>query len=281
VSTAPIYFPQFVDGGGYVTSLLLLNTSGSTQNGTLEIFDGNGTPLVVRQSGGVSGASFAYAIPAGGALAFQTDGLPPVASAGWVKLTPATGSSAPVGAGLFQLTQNGVLVTESGVPSATPTTQARIFIDKSNGRDTGLALANPGDGNLNVTLKAFQTDGTTPAGSGSGNLTLGRRSHQARFAAELVSGLPTGFTGVFEITAPVPFVALTLRSLYNARGDFLLTTFPIADADRPAPEPIVFPQIADGGGFTTQFILLSPRGDVSLILRFFGDDGTRLGIAKQ
>jgi hypothetical protein len=211
---------------------------------------------------------------------FQTDGSPAGASIGWIRLTPAAGSTAPVGAGIFHLTQNGVLVTESGVPSAIPTTRARIYIDKSAGHDTGLALVNPGAGNLNVGLQAFLGDGATKAGTGQGGIALGTRGHSAQFVGQMISGLPDDFTGVLEISAPAPFAALTLRSLYNSRGEFLVTTFPIADANRPAPQPIVFPQIADGGGYVTQFILLSPKGDASVILRFFGDDGTRLDIAK-
>jgi hypothetical protein len=71
------------------------------------------------------------------------------------------------------------------------------------------------------------------------------------------------FTGVLEISSIRPFAAVTLRSLNNGRGDFLMTTFPVADGARAAPSPIVFPQIADGGGYSTQFILLSATGAAS------------------
>ena len=77
-----------------------------------------------------------------------------------------------------------------------------------------------------------------------------------------------------------PFVALTLRSLTNSRGNFLLTTFPIADATQPAPTPIIFPQISDGGGYITEFILLNPGGASNMILSFYGEDGTPLAVGK-
>jgi hypothetical protein len=77
-----------------------------------------------------------------------------------------------------------------------------------------------------------------------------------------------------------PIVALTMRSLYNERNDFLMTTFPIADANQPAPSPIVFPQIADGGGYVTQFILLSAGGSSAETFNFYGEDGTPLAIGK-
>jgi hypothetical protein len=71
-----------------------------------------------------------------------------------------------------------------------------------------------------------------------------------------------------------------MRSLSNERGDFLLTTFPIADMNRAAPSPIVFPQIADGGGYVTQFILLSPGGASSAKLNFYGETGIPLAVGK-
>ncbi|MDD5541700.1 MAG: hypothetical protein PHX83_00835, partial [Acidobacteriia bacterium] len=80
------------------------------------------------------------------------------------------------------------------------------------------------------------------------------------------------------------FAALTLRSLTNARGDVLLTTFPIADFNLPAPVPILFPQIADGnagGIYRTQFIFLTTAGASNTTLNFFGNDGSGLAIGKS
>jgi hypothetical protein len=79
-----------------------------------------------------------------------------------------------------------------------------------------------------------------------------------------------------EISSGAEFAALTLRSLANTRGDFLITTFPIADANQPAPTPIVFPQIAEGGGYATQFIFISPAAGASVTLNLIGDDGAPL-----
>ena len=64
------------------------------------------------------------------------------------------------------------------------------------------------------------------------------------------------------------------------RGDFLLTTFPIVDIVHPAPAAIFFPQIADGGGYTTEFILLSATGAANETISLFGDTGAPLPIGK-
>jgi hypothetical protein len=64
-----------------------------------------------------------------------------------------------------------------------------------------------------------------------------------------------------EIAASQFVSALTLRSLVNERGEFLMTTFPVAFAFPPGPNPLVFPQIADGGGYRTEIILINAGGD--------------------
>jgi hypothetical protein len=71
-----------------------------------------------------------------------------------------------------------------------------------------------------------------------------------------------------------------VRSLSNENHDYLMTTFPVADANQAAPSPIVFPQIADGGGYTTQFILLSAAGASNTTLGFFDNSGLPLTLGN-
>ncbi len=59
-----------------------------------------------------------------------------------------------------------------------------------------------------------------------------------------------------------------------------MTTFPIADADRTAPSPVVFPQIADGGGFVTECILLNSGAASKTTLSFFDNEGRQLAVGK-
>jgi hypothetical protein len=274
----PVYFPQLADGGGFRTSVVLLNTSTTTETGTIALFTDTGAPLVVQPTAGPGGSIFPYSIPASGSFVFQTDGSPSSTQAGWIRVTPNPGSNAPVGAGLFSYSPQGILITESGVPSAVPTTDARLYVDESNGHDTGIALVNPGSANATITMLAFQSDGTTSAGNGPNIMNVVGGGHTAAFASQMISGLPGGFKGIAEIKASSPFVALTLRSLINNRNETLLTTFPVADATQPAPGPIVFPQIADGLGFTTQFIFISGGAAASVNVSFTNDDGSPLPI---
>jgi hypothetical protein len=43
---------------------------------------------------------------------------------------------------------------------------------------------------------------------------------------------------------------------------------------------LVFPQIADGGGYVTEFVLLTAAEPSSLILRFYSQDGKPLPLSK-
>jgi trimeric autotransporter adhesin len=268
LANASIYFPQFVDGGGYTTSLILMNTSTQTETGSLQILDNNGNPLLVNLGGGIP-----YSIPAGGAYHFQSGGLSTSAAAGWVRIVPEGSSMTPIGSGVFTYNPSDVLVSESGIPSSVATTHARVYVDLSGGHNVGLAIANVGSTAASIAISSYQTDGVSSIGSSYGPLPLAANGHDAKFADQLIEGLPEGYRGVLDISSTTPFAALTVRSLKNERDDFLMTTFPIADANQIAPSPVVFPHVADGGGYVTEFMLISAGAAASTTPGFYNDAG--------
>jgi len=270
-----VSFPQLADGGGYSTAIVLLNPTNQVQGGRLEFRDDAGAPLAVRRIGGASAASFDLTIAPDGLVMFETDGSPAAVRIGWARWIPTSGTGGTVGSGMFRFALNGIVVTDSGVPSTQPSRRVRIYIDKSSGRDTGIAIANPGSTPAAITINAYQLDGKTPVGNPT-TLDLGGGQHTAKLSSELIPALASGFTGVMELSSAVPFAALTLRLLTNSRGDLLLTTFPVADQTRPAPGPMIFPQIADGGGYETELILLGPITASLSVISFFDDQGKPL-----
>jgi hypothetical protein len=79
----------------------------------------------------------------------------------------------------------------------------------------------------------------------------------SKYTTELFPGLPASFKGVLQIRSRTPVVATGLRSRYNERGELLTSTTPAYnDALMPATE-VYFPQIVNGGGYSTQLVLLS------------------------
>jgi photosystem II stability/assembly factor-like uncharacterized protein len=281
IGNSSIYFPQLADGDGYTTLLLLINSSSGTERGTLQVLDNNGLPLVVNQVGGASDSSFRYSIPSGGVFCFQTDGSSTATKAGWVRLDPDhMNPSAPVASGVIAYNPDTVLVSESGIPAANSTTHARVYVDLSGSHNTGLAVANIGATAANVIVSAYSADGTANVGASLGSLQLAAGGHDARFADQFISGLPAGFTGVLDISSTTPFAALTLRSLVNEREDFLMTAFPVADANQEAPSPVVFPQVADGGGYVTEFMLISTRDAAETTLSLFDENGISMDFGE-
>ena len=279
-SSGPLFFPHIVDGGGFSTSVILLNTTNNTQSGTIRFYDESGLPFSLR-SDGVTNSVFSYSIVPGATYLLQTEGTTPGISVGSAQLFPNAGSTSPVGAGVFSMISGGVLASESGIPSAIPTTHARVFVDLTGGHDSGLAIAATNATAIPVTLQAFQNDGITPVGNVT-TRSLAGNGHIAAFASEFITNLPPNFVGVLDVSAPTAFVALTLRTLFNARNDFLMTTFPVADLASPAPpvSPLIFPQIADGGGFVTDYILISAGGASGASVSFLSDAGSLLAIGK-
>ncbi len=270
-----IFLPRIVDGGGWQSGLYLMNTSTGTETGTLQILAHNGSPLSVQMAGGASGSSFPYSIPPNGVFELRTSDILAATIEGWVEVIPDASNFAPMAGGIFGFTQNGILVTEAGIPSAARTTHARIYLDLSNGHNTGLALGNPNSSIMNVNLQAFNMDGVTPAGNAN-TLAVNASGETANFVNQWITGLPSAFKGILDISSSSPFVPLSLRTFNNERNEFLITTFPVADLTRLAPSPIIFPQIASGGGYQTEFILLSAGGPVSTTLNYFDNNGSPL-----
>ncbi|MDD5543840.1 MAG: Ig-like domain repeat protein [Acidobacteriia bacterium] len=280
-ATQRAYIPHFVDGGGYRTVLYLLNTSGGVESGEVKFYDGNGVFQDIHVRGRVPMAPgvFAYNIPAGGLWVFESESIQEETLTGSIHIEPHAFSPVPKVAGLLRSSTGGVVVTETGLAPAEPSTHVRLFVDRSRNHNTGVAFAVPDASPLLLHLNAYMDDGNTPWGSAV--LDVPPRGHAAKFVDEIISSLPSNFVGVLDVTSDRPFVALTLRSLANARGDSLLTTFPVAAYGQSPPFPIFFPQIADGGGFMTEFILLNPTGALESTISLFGDEGKPLETFKK
>ncbi len=105
--------------------------------------------------------------------------------------------------------------------------------------------------------------------------------HQGKFSGELVAGLPDSFKVIMELSADQTFVAVTLRTLVNGRGDFLITTFPVADLERTAPARIIFPQVAGGAGILTELIFIAAKATAGVTVNYFGDGGRPISLATQ
>ena len=77
--------------------------------------------------------------------------------------------------------------------------------------------------------------------------------------------------GTFTFTSNQPVAVIALRWFVNERSEFLMTTLPVAPIAVPTTGTVYFPLFADGGGWTTQVILVNPTyAPISGSVQFFG-----------
>src|SRR5204863_6449290 len=139
--------------------------------------------------------------------------------------------------------------------------------------------ANPNS--QSVTISFYFTD-ASGQNFGSSTMILDGNRQMAAFLDEqpfLSSGgspRPLAEARTFTFSASQPVAAIALRGFVNERGDFLMTTLPVADTSRLTSEATIIPHFAEGGGWATQVVLVNP-GDASTTgtLRFFDQSGAQ------
>ena len=286
-STAPFAFPHYADGGGWTSAVVLVNPMDSTVTGTARFYSQGttskpGAPVTLSVNG-TSASSFSYSIPARSSFKLQTAGADSSVQSGWVSVTPDVGNIAPFGLVVFSFQSNGVRVSEAGVPALPGSSAFRMYVENSVSLQTGIAIGNPSPSNVTVNFDLFNLDGT-PTGI-TGSTAVPATGQIALFLNQIpgFSALPASFKGVLRISGANVFVT-GLRGRYNERGDFLIsTTVPVDETSQPSSAELVFPQIVDGGGYTTQIILFSGSAGQSAsgVLQFVSQSGRPLVLGFQ
>jgi hypothetical protein len=158
--------------------------------------------------------------------------------------------------------------------------------EEAGSLQTGVAIANLSESPATVTFM-LTTLGGSPLGV-PGTVLVPGNGQVAMFVNQIpgFSTLPSTFQGVLRIltTSSNAISVIGLRGRYNERRDFLLATTPaINESVATAVGETLFPYFAEGGGYTTQFILLSPRGGGSSSgwLRFYSQTGVPLNVALR
>jgi hypothetical protein len=272
---APLIFPHFADGAGWRTQLILVNPSNETLTGNVQ-FNGQDS----------SSTTSSYTISPRSSFTVSTSGTGTSVRVGWIRVTPAAGSQAPSGLGVFSFRNGGVLVTEAGVPALPVASAFRLYVEASGNFtaaeigsvQTGFAIANSASNPVTVNFELTALDGS-PTGL-SGSTTIPGNGQTAMFLNQVegLRNLPLPFRGVLRISGSGISV-VGLRGRYNQRGDFLMTTMsPVDEAAATTSAEFVFPHLVDGGGYTTQFVLFSGGAGQSSAgtVRFYDQSGQAL-----
>ena len=209
-----------------------------------------------------------FSVPDRGGFSVTSQDAEPMLRVGYGQVETDAGMTPPVGLAIFGSRLNGILVSEAGVPASAAVLEGRIFAETAGPVRTGLALANPNDTAATITF--FFTD-SNGIDSGHDTFTLGPREQIARFLDEEPFNGGSAMFGTFTFTSNQPVAVIALRWFVNERSEFLMTTLPVAPIAVPATGTVYFPLFADGGGWTTQVVLVNPTyAPISGSVQFFG-----------
>ena len=257
-----LIFPYMTDSTGYKTQFILINPPGvQNTSGILHYWAADGTPLQVDQL-----------------------------KLGSVQVVPFAGSATPHAHVVLSHRDQGVLTSIVGVEGALPGGTFRMYAESIGDFDSGVAgstrsgivLANPSAAPASVVLEVRNLSGTLLRTSRP--LEVPPTGQVALFLNQVpgLETLPTPFEGVLRVVATTTqgITATAVRTVNNERGNVLFTTTGPLREDAGTPEQLVFPHIAEGGGYTTQFIVIGGiSGQANAgVLRFFTGEGSPLNV---
>jgi hypothetical protein len=166
------------------------------------------------------------------------------------------------------------------VAAVAPSVASRVYVEASDTINSGIAIANPSGSIASVKLELINFSGASIA---STTLTLAPRAQISKFLTELpeFQAVRAPFQGLLRVASTTPVAVVGFRGRNNERGDFLIATTPPTPESSSAVAQLLFPHFADGGGYTTQFVIFSalPSTTTSSLrgtLRFYSQSGQPL-----
>jgi hypothetical protein len=271
-----LVFPQFVDGGGFQTRIMLLNTNNVAISGKiLFVRDNASSPndsdLHFDTSSG-GGAEVPFRIQPQGqfsALSSGTGGF----HLGFAMVVPDEGNLAPSGTAVLFFTPGEFTVATAGVAASASTNLGLLLVNsnptsKGLAQDTGVAIANPSDTSaIDVVFTLRDGAGKVMATKSFSQLKgslLAPRGHSSFFVNELFGSMASNFTGTMSIetSSPERVSAVTLLLTTNERNESLFTTLPVATPSSSSGI-VFFPQLVSGKGYSMQIVLLNLSGAAS------------------
>ena len=221
------YFPQVAVGGGWRTTIFLSNATASPATATL-LFTGNdGGPFynhwLDENGNDLTGgaATFTVNLNSGESRKFVSVDDHPLES-GYAMVSA---NASVLGTAMFSLLDgSGNITAEAGVPMAIPLGKQAVFVDTTNGFRTGVAIANPNSGSLEVHFELISDTGNLITSTVQ---TLAPLAHIALFTDQLFAGQGP-MVGRLQYWCMNPMVSVALR--FSPSAEFT-TMAPIAVAN--------------------------------------------------
>jgi hypothetical protein len=215
------YFPQVAVGAGWRTTIFLSNATASPASGTVTFTANDGSAFASNwtdESGNNvtnGGNTIQFSLNSGESRKFVSVDDRPLTD-GYAMVTA---NASVLGTAMFSLLDgSGNIIAEAGVPMAIPLGKQAVFVDTTNGFRTGVAIANPNSGPLEIHFELLTDTGQL---LNSTVQTVGGFAHIALFTDELFAGQPP-MVGRLQYWCLNPMVSVALR--FSPTANF--TTMP-------------------------------------------------------
>jgi hypothetical protein len=224
-----LVIPQVADGGGWASTVVLTNTTGSDTTASLTFYQvaAGGVPqswtppLDIPSTEGL-------AIPAGSSLFLHSSGIAAALTQGWAQLI----GPGVVGYVVYTYTSGttGQYTSQGTAPAVTGSTRILVPFDNTGSHATQLAVVNPNAGQVTVSVK-LNADGAVSTGglltlSGEGQMTFAMAK---QFPATVgTSGLAEFYTGTGN------FAIIALQANTSLSGVFSFTSAPTYSETGPS-----------------------------------------------
>ena len=224
VSGAPTntyYFPHLALGGGWQTTLTIVNYGQQSMSCQTSFFGDTGAPLAIPFGGAAAVTTRTDILGPGEDLHQESQAAANSANVGGWAVAQCT---QPVKASLiFRFYSNGVPQGEAAVNAVTaPATEFVTFGQTL----TGVTYGNPSAQAATVTITALDTTGMV---LGSTSFQLAPNAHGSQLVSSLL-GLPS-FNGSVEVTSTVPILSLAI----NAEDFPVFSSLPPGDLPDATP----------------------------------------------
>jgi hypothetical protein len=208
-----------------------------------------------------------FSISAGGATSFITENDAGPLSMGFARILRADPFTVtPEGFSILQFRANNILISETTVPASPLSLGDALYVEVEGPVNTGVAIANPNPAAATISFLIRNAGPGSPP-IANGTFTVPPNSQLARFITEPPFNSPVPHVGLLVMGSSLPVAVTALRGLTNERSEFITTTLL---QGRPATgifgnvvgqrRTVVgyIPVFADGGGWTTQVVLVNP-----------------------
>ena len=250
---------------------LQISSFGEDEAGEIYVVNINGSIFKLTNPDVVTASQRSFATAERQAFAVSTAGSAGGLTVGYARIQPAAAQPVPSGLAIFALRQQGVLVSEASVPASPAIGAGRLFAEVGGAVNTGVALANPNGQDATVSFYFTDSNGTN---FGQGTTTIPANRQISAFLNQPPFNGGDTLAGTFTFSASPPIAAIALRGFTNERGEFLITTLPIMEIGGSSSATTTIPHFADGGGWTTQVVLVNPLDSaLSGTAQFLGPGG--------